>query len=348
MGFRVVDVPAKRRSFGWGKTFLIGFVAFVVLLVPAMFGISKLFAKPILGGEGALSDEVKTSQLDPDDPNYDIFKNTERLNILLLGLNGKLTDTIMLGSYNLKEQQVDIISIPRDTYYERPEAKDAAQRKINAVYGSSGVDGTAAAVRDVLGGIPIDYYVVVDFEGVAKAVDAIGGVTVNIPIDMNYDDPYAKPPLHIHFQKGEQTLNGEDAVKFLRFRKNNNGGGYPSQDIGRTEAQRAFMKAAFKKALGPNLPNLVKTVMENVESDLTIGAAGLLAIKLAGLDAENIRGHYLEGEDGKKDRLNYWFVDKEAALAMVDGIYNPPPEEPPAEEPAEGAAGEAPAPAAGE
>jgi LCP family protein required for cell wall assembly len=326
MGFRTVDVAVKKRRFGFVKTFLVGFIVFVALLVPSMFGLSKLLANPIFGEAGSLPDEVRRSQLDPSDPNYDVFANTERLNILLLGINGKLTDTIMLGSYNLKEQRLDIISIPRDSYYERPAAKTAAQKRINAVYGSAGVDGTAAAVQDILGGIPIHYYAVVQFEGVAKVIDAMGGVTVNIPIDMNYDDPYAKPPLHIHFKKGEQRLGGEDAVRFLRFRKNNNGGGYPNQDIGRTATQREFIKAAFKQAVGFNLPKIAKIVMENVESDLTVGAAGKLALKAAGLDAENINGHYLEGKSGSRDGVSYWFVDEEAVAAMIDGIYNPQPE----------------------
>jgi LCP family protein required for cell wall assembly len=336
-GFRAVDAAAGKQGFGLIKTFLIGFLIFVGLLVPSMFGISKLAAKPIFGEAGMLSEEVRKSQLDPDDPNYDIFANTERLNILLLGVNGNLTDTIMLGSYNMKDQKADIISIPRDTYYERPEAKTAAQKKINAIYGAKGVDGVAAAVQDILGGIPINYYAVVDFDGVAEIVDVMGGVTVNIPIDMNYDDPYAKPPLHIRFKKGEQRLNGEDAVKFLRFRKTNGGGGYPDQDIGRTAAQREFMKAAFKQAIGFNLPSVVKTVMENVESDLTIGTAGKLALKAAGLDAADIKGHYLEGESGTRNGASYWFFDEAAAAAMIDGIYNPPqPEETPSETQPEG------------
>ena len=223
IGFRLVDTAGRKHGRSFVETFLIGFIVFVILLVPSMFGLSKLAAMPIFGGEVALSDEVRSGRIDPDDPSYDIFANTDRLNILLLGVNGNLTDTIMLGSYNLKDQKADIISIPRDTYYDRPEAKTAAQRRINAVYGALGVDGAAAAVQDVLCGIPIDYYAVVEFDGVAKAVDAMGGVTVDIPIDMNYDDAYAKPPLHIHFKKGVQKLNGEDAVRFLRFRKNNNG-----------------------------------------------------------------------------------------------------------------------------
>ncbi|MDR1247378.1 MAG: LCP family protein [Clostridiales Family XIII bacterium] len=326
IGFKATKVKAKRRG-GFIKTFLIGFIIFVALLVPAMYWISMLAEKPIAGGDEILPDGLKEANLDPNDPNYDMFMNTERLNMLLLGINGHLTDTIMLGSYDMKNQRLDIISVPRDTYYDRPEAKSAAQRKINAIYGSDGAVGTAAAVQDILGGIPIHYYAVIKFEGVAEVVDSIGGVTVDIPIDMNYDDPYDKPPLHIHFTKGEQTLNGEDAVKFLRFRKNNNGGGYPNQDIGRTAAQREFMKAAFKEALGFNLPNVVKTVMNNVDSDLTVGVAGKIAVKAAGLDAANVQGYSLEGKSGTVNGASYWFVDETAAEALIGDIYNPPPPE---------------------
>jgi LCP family protein required for cell wall assembly len=334
-----IKAKTKKRGFGFIKTFSIGFIIFVVLIVSLMFGFSMLAEKPIAGGEEILPDELKESSLDPNDPNYDMFMNTERLNILLLGINGHLTDTIMLGSYDMKNQRVDIISVPRDTYYDRPDAKSAAHRKINAIYGSDGAAGTAAAVQDILGGIPIHYYAVVKFEGVAKVVDSIGGVTVDIPIDMNYDDPYANPPLHIHFTKGEQTLNGEDAVKFLRFRKNNNGGGYPNQDIGRTAAQREFMEAAFRKAIGVNLPNVVKTAMDNVDSDITVGVAGKIAVKAAGLDAANIQGHYLEGKSGTVNGLSYWFVDETAAETLIKNIYNPPPEETDGEEGTEGTGG---------
>jgi LCP family protein required for cell wall assembly len=331
-GVNATRGAAKKPGLGFIETFLIGFIIFVILLVPVMFGFSKLAGTTIGGGE-ILPDELKEPQLDQDDPDYKMFMNMERLNVLLLGINGQLADTIMLGSYDMKNQRLDIISVPRDTFYDRSGAKTAAQRKINAIYGSGGraggAAGMAAAVRDILGGIPIHYYAVVKFEGIAKVVDSMGGVTVNIPINMDYDDPRADPELHIHFKKGEQTLNGEEAVSFLRFRKNNRkvGGGYPDQDIGRTAAQREFMKAAFKKAVGLNLPAVVKTVMENVESDITVGIAGKLAVMAAGLDAENIRGYNLEGKSGMENGLSYWFVDRTAAEALIADIYAPPPEE---------------------
>jgi LCP family protein required for cell wall assembly len=314
----------KTKPGGFLKTFLVGFALILLILIPVQFGLANLLEQPVIGGSEVLPDEIKVPELDLSNPNYDLYHGAERMNILLLGLKGGLTDTIMLGSYDIENQRVDIISMPRDTYYERELAKTAEQRKLNAVYGKEGAVGTARAVSDILGGIPIHYYAVVKYEAVEKAVDAVGGVPVNIPINMDYDDRYDKPELHIHFKKGDHVLSGKEAIGYLRFRHNNDGSGYPDQDIGRIRAQQEFMKAAFKKALGVNLPKVITTVMDNVESsDLTIGTALKLATKATGLDAANITGHTLPGEGHMKDRLSYWFLDEEETAALVKSIYTP-------------------------
>ncbi|MDR3295050.1 MAG: LCP family protein [Clostridiales Family XIII bacterium] len=324
-GDAAADKKNARHVFG--TTFLIGLLVFIVLLVPAAFGLAGLSDAPVMGGEDeVLPDEITSPVLDPEDPRSEMFQRSKRVNILLLGVNGGLTDTIMLGSYDMENQKADIISIPRDTYYEREEATTPAQRKINAIYYKGRAIGTAEAVKEVLTGMPIHYYAVVDYKAVEKAVDSINGVTVNIPINMDYDDEYDKPALHIHFQKGEKLLSGADAIKFLRFRKNNNGGGYPDQDIGRTRAQQEFMKAAFKKSIGLNLPKVVSTVMENVESDLTVGAAAKLAVHAAQLDPANIENYTLPGKSSTVNGASYWFVDEDAVRDIVDGIYGVLPE----------------------
>ena len=97
-------------------------------------------------------------------------------------------------------------------------------------------------------GIPVDYYVAVDLEGFVELVDAIGGVNFEVPVDMNYDDPTQN--LHIHFSKGMQYLNGEDALKVLRWRQNNEpNSGYPNGDIGRIQTQQDFLITVAKQML---------------------------------------------------------------------------------------------------
>ncbi|MDR1134597.1 MAG: LCP family protein [Clostridiales Family XIII bacterium] len=322
-----LDVTKKSKRGGkFMRTFIAGFIVLLIILVPVQFLVAGMLGKPVISESEVLTEEITIPQGDPEDPNYLMFRDSQRMNILLLGLNHGLTDTIMLGSYDMENQKVDVISIPRDTYFDRPEAKDGTQRKINAIYYKGGALGTAKAVSTVLMGMPIHYYVVVDYKAVEEVVDSINGVPVNIPFNMIYDDPYDKPvALHINFKKGEQVLMGADAVKFLRFRKNNRsvGGGYPEGDVGRITAQQEFMKAALKKSVGLNLPKVVDKIMQNVETDLKIGVAGKLAINAAKLDMGNITTYLTPGEAHTRDRLSYWFINEEEIEKMVKGIYMP-------------------------
>ncbi len=94
------------------------------------------------------------------------------------------------------------------------------------------------AFRDLLG-FPVDGYVLVDLEAFQKTVDLVRGVEFDVPMDMNYEDPSQN--LYIHLQKGLQTLDGEQAMGLVRFRK-----GYATQDIQRTQTQQQFLKALAK------------------------------------------------------------------------------------------------------
>lgn len=96
-------------------------------------------------------------------------------------------------------------------------------------------------------GIPVDYTVSVNLKGFTALVDAIGGVDFDVPINMDYDDPIQN--LSIHFKKGVQHLSGADALRVVRFRHNNDGSGYGSEDLGRMATQQKFLKAVAKKML---------------------------------------------------------------------------------------------------
>ncbi|WP_246213220.1 LCP family protein [Aminipila butyrica] len=254
--------------------------------------------------------------VDKSGPYYDLFSKSQRVNILVLGDNDGLTDTIMLASYDMKNQRVDIISVPRDTYYMRKDYKGAANQKINAIYGSEGVIGTAKAVSNTLLGIPINYYAVIEFSDVEKIVDEVGGVPMDIPFTMKYDDPYDKPPLHIYIKKGQQTLDGETSVEFLRYRH-----GYPEGDIGRVKAQQTFIQSALKQAIGPNLPAVVKVGLREIDSDITLGMATKIATKAIGLDSQNVATYLAPGGSKTVNGASYWFVDTEQAGDLVEQIY---------------------------
>ncbi|HYE67461.1 MAG TPA: LCP family protein [Anaerovoracaceae bacterium] len=265
--------------------------------------------------------------VDPNSPFFEAFKDKNRVNILMIGVNDGMTDTLMLGSYDLDAQHVDVISIPRDTYYPREDADSAAERKINSIYGVDKAVGTAAAVSETLLGMPINYYIVVDYDVVRKVVDSMGGVPMNITFHMHYNDPYDDPPLKIDIPEGYQVLDGDTAVEFLRFRKGSGGYvGYPEGDIGRIKAQQEFVKSAFRQALGFSLPKVAKTTLDNVDSDLPLGMATKLAASAVGLDGEDMQTVMIPGESGTKDGLSYWFSDEEAIEELLTQIYNIEPD----------------------
>ncbi len=309
------------------KQFIIAFVVFTVIMMPVQFMLNRVSEVRIFSGEENLMDDMQVL-IDPNSPFFEAFQNSQRVNVLVLGVNDGMTDTIMLGSYDMKSQHVDVISVPRDTYYPRKGVTSPAAKKINSIYHSSkdgGAVGTATAVSNVLLGMPIHYYAVIDYKGVGNIVEALGGVPMNIPFHMKYYDPYDKPPLRIDIPEGEQVLTKDTAIQFLRFRHANAGSGYksyPEGDIGRIKAQQEFMQSAFRQALGFNLPNVAKTVIQNVDSDLDIGIAVKIATKAMGLSKENIQTYLTPGVPETRNGASYWIADDEKVKEMVEEIYS--------------------------
>jgi anionic cell wall polymer biosynthesis LytR-Cps2A-Psr (LCP) family protein len=167
--------------------------------------------------------------------------------------------------------------------------------------------------------VPIDYYVQVRYSGVEAIIDTIGGVQVNIPFKMEYDDPYADPPLHIYFEPGTQTLSGEEAVKYLRWRKNNGEDG--RGDLYRIQRQQDFIMKAFRKSVGLRLPIVVKTTMNYVRTDMPIQNALYYAAKAADIDFEKIEFHQIPGEPGSNGS-GYYIHHPQEMEEMFEQIYS--------------------------
>lgn len=298
------------------RTFLLAFVVFVLLCTPGMAIFGEVAdINPWSEGDNVVLEEELPAIVDENSPFFNAFSDKKRVNVLLLGVNGNLTDTIMVASFDTKAKHVDLISIPRDTYYHREGYNSEGENKINAAYRKDPVN-SARAVSEVLLGMPINYYVVLDYDGVANIIDSMGGVPMDIKFDMVYSDPYDTPPLYINIKKGYKVLDGKDSVKFLRYRK-----GYLEGDIGRVKAQQEFMKSAFKQSLGFDLPKIAKTVFENVKSDITIGTATKLATKAVGISAEDIETYLLPGTP-LPDAPYYVIPDAEGTAEMINKIYS--------------------------
>ena len=205
------------------------------------------------------------------------------------------TDTMILLTYDTNEKTIHGLNLPRDTMIN----VSTTGKRLNAVYVyNRGKDkatqvekGMAALKQEVakLTGITPNFYVMVEWEAIGELVDALGGVEFNVPFDMDYDDPYQDPPLHIHQKAGLRLLNGDDAMEIVRFRKSNDGS-VQLGDTGRMAVQQDFLKAVAKKCLQPaiflKIPDLVKIFAENVTTDLTVGNILAFAELAYGMDPD--------------------------------------------------------------
>lgn len=241
--------------------------------------------------------------------------NMKRFNILLAGLENKRTDTIMLVSYDTENKTADIISLPRDTYLPRNADDEAELKKINAVYGQEGIEGLTLRVQGLLG-IPVEKYAVIDYEAVVACVDMIGGVQVDVPFHMEYTDIYDDPPLYIDIPEGVQVLDGEQSLKFLRFRK-----GYDNQDLGRIEAQQQFIKSFVKRSLGLQLPEVIKEAYSHIETNISVSDLLDLAGDLVGFSTDNINTCILPGMETPLEGLSFYVPDENGIKNLIYSLY---------------------------
>ncbi|MBB6218451.1 LCP family protein required for cell wall assembly [Anaerosolibacter carboniphilus] len=306
------------------KIFAITFVSFVLAMGAGLWGFSKFHESSSVQTELGEENNSNVDIIDTVEAQEPVVEKSEleklieeskRVNVLLLGMEGPRTDTIVLASFDPVAKKVDLISIPRDTYYARKGYNTADKKKLNAVYGDTGAEGTMAAVSELLAGIPVHHYVKVTYTGVERIVDSLGGVKINVPFDMKYDDPYDTPPLHINIPKGTQVLKGKDAVHFLRFRKD-----YPDGDLGRIRAQQKFMKAAMGKVFSFRLPVVANTVFKYVKTDMALSEILVLAGDAVGMNLESIQTHGLPGKATEKG-VSYFLHDGDAAKQLVSEIY---------------------------
>lgn len=236
--------------------------------------------------------------------------------ILICGTDadGTRTDTMMLLYLSGSERKVNLLSLPRDTYTLTSSGKAA---KLNSAYGrngtgEAGMEALLDYVRDIIGYRP-DGYILVDFTLVPRIVDIMGGVDVEVPMDMDVDE--------IVLSKGYQHLSGDQVLALLRFRK-----GYATADLGRIQVQRAVMKAAMEQWLSPaHLVGAVKAVslLEN-GSLSSLGTGNYLWVaKVLALGMSNFQNDTLPGYADYRNQVSYYILDPAKVLELLNQSYNP-------------------------
>ena len=300
----------------------------LIIILVALIGILIYKSKQNGGGlQGLMSTLVGH--------NEETLKNLDPIQVLLMGIStdngGKLTDTIVIGSYDPKNQKASLLSIPRDTFVGKNPVTGTGGDKINSLYQRGGAEKTLEKVNE-LTGLDIKYYMVIDNQALIKLVDVIGGVDFYVPIDMDYDD--TSQDLHIHLKEGMQKLDGDKAEQLLRFRKNNNYTTYPAEyggdDYGRMRTQREFIIETAKQALKAKnilkIKDIIDLIYEYVDTNLSIATIKDYVPYAINIDISTMESAVIPGGSyGPSTTPSYplWFfiADKQKTAKLIDELY---------------------------
>ena len=235
-----------------------------------------------------------------------------RQNILLLGIDsngdgtdlweGTRSDTIMVFNIDPRSHSIKAISIPRDSKVYLPDNKGV--QKINSAHALGGINLVKKTLKETFG-IKIDKYIMVHDDAVEKIVDALGGVPVYVEKKMYYHD-YAGH-LHIDLEKGNNVLNGKQAIGYLRYRKDGLG------DIGRTQRQQWFLKSLFELLRSPQaltkIPEVLNIVNNYVKTDMSFYELSQYAAMARNIDNSKMEIATLPGTPNQKGYISYWILD---------------------------------------
>jgi len=240
-------------------------------------------------------------------------EKTGKINICIVGKDNTedshRADTILFTTLDLDNKTVQVLSIPRDTRVQIP---GRGWDKINHAYPYGGIELLNRTLINYLG-MPIHYYIELDYNSFPKIVDLLGGVDIYVEKRLKYVDKAGG--LYIDIPQGLQHMDGETALKFVRFRHDALG------DIGRIKRQQQFMKALLQKianqAVSTKMPTLLKEIIQALQTDLPAEEALKLAMYFRDIPPQNIRFFTLPGKPAVLSGVSYWLGDVNRALAML-------------------------------
>ncbi|MEW6448457.1 MAG: LCP family protein [Bacillota bacterium] len=279
------------------------------LLLLILFGLGII---AVFGYDGLTRSDNRGVPPGPDSPREAIA--AQRFNFLLLGSDARdgeirsRCDSIVFASADTGNKRLVLLSIPRDTLVDIPgHGKD----RINATMAYGGPRLSTRVVSDLIGQ-PINYYVVTNYEGFIRLVDALGGVTLEVDKNMYHYDPEKGGRFTIRLKKGLQHLDGEKALMYVRYR------GDPLGDIKRVERQQKFLCAVIEEMLKPRnlirLPVLIPKIKDCIYTNLPLGQMISLVKMARNMDDLQVLSGTLPGYLADDP---YWHVDPDEAKKAV-------------------------------
>jgi LCP family protein required for cell wall assembly len=238
-----------------------------------------------------------------------VSPNKDNISILFLGVDDRggdlsgRTDANLLATFNEKEGSVKILSIPRDSLVEIP---GRGNDKINHAHAFGGVDLTIDTIEHLLD-VPVDYFLTINFNAFMEIIDSLGGVEVEVPFtfsEMNSTDRSGA----ITLEEGNQTLNGEEALAFVRMRKSD-----PRGDIGRGDRQKELLEATLRKGASFSSITRFGDVMNSLESHMktNLSFTDILSMHGYATNLDEIEQVTIDGKDTSKNGIYYYDLEDE-------------------------------------
>jgi polyisoprenyl-teichoic acid--peptidoglycan teichoic acid transferase len=327
----------KRQVSWWGLSLVLLAIASVSAAAGALLAVSlsttPLLQQKLTPEEAAIFNQGKSFS----SGDLQVPKITRPVNILVMGMSvlssdvdnppagskklsykaqvnsfKGLADTMLLVRLNPDTKKVIMLSIPRDT---RVELDEHGVQKINNTNILGGPALTAKTVTNLLQGVEIDRYLRVNVAGVEKLVDALGGVTVNVPKDLKYRDD--SQHLYIDLKKGKQHLNGNQVLQLLRFRQDALG------DLGRIQRQQAVLQAILEQTLTPatvsKIPNLIPAVQGYIDTNLKVEELLAVASFVVQNKSDRPQTLILPGDfnGNRRGQISYWLPNENKIKTLV-------------------------------
>lgn len=284
-----VEKKKKKKKWPWIVgiigVLLIGILVCGLIVYKSLTDTAKKIHEPI-------DREVSEKREEPV-----VFNNKEPFSLLVLGVDERAgdsgrSDTIIILTVNPETKSSKMVSIPRDTYTKI--IGRGNMDKINHAYAFGGVQMSMNTVENLLD-IPIDYVVQVNMESFKDIVDAVGGITINNTLDFSVDST--------KFPTGEISLNGEEALAFVRMRYED-----PRGDFGRQDRQKQVVQAVLREGASVsslmNYQSIFNTIGDNVRTNMTFD------------EMVDVQANYRSAV-GKVDQL---YIQKGTG-EKIDGVY---------------------------
>ena len=301
-------------------------LGFAILIAICLIGTTALFT--YFYSSSPTARDVTGSLLSRDYSPEKAFPNHKEVNILLMGKDldrdrhGRIihtrgrTDTMMVAHFDFQNRSASILSIPRDTLVHIPGYRGRHRVSYANAYG--GPELAKNTIQEFLGVRP-DYHVLLNFDAFENAIDCVGGLEATVDKKLDYDDNWGN--LHIHLTPGRQTLNGKQAMGFVRYRQSNDGDA--ESDFLRIGRQQELLRSAREKLSSPSVmfkvPKALDIIRNDADSDLTPAQMICLARCLKTLPSDStIRMETIPAAEGSGVFVH---PDKGETMKLVNQMF---------------------------